>query len=115
MADIFDRHALLDRLDGDAELFEEIIRDYVRDVPKQLGLLTAALESGESELVARQAHTIKGASGNVGALALQEAALGVEMAGKRGDLAHAAELTDKLMREFERLEEIMREEVNPAG
>lgn len=84
----FDKTALLDRLGGDKELYAEIVAGFVDDISRQIRELKESLSNDNTENSARKAHTIKGACANVGAEALRETALEIEMAAKegRGDL-----------------------------
>jgi HPt (histidine-containing phosphotransfer) domain-containing protein len=78
---------------------------FIEDMPNQISSVKEALDEGDSSLVQRPTHTIKGASGNVGATALQGAALQVEKAGKELDLANSALLIPKMDEQFEILKE----------
>ena len=77
---VFDEAAFLDHVSGDKELAREVLQLFLEDFPRQIEVLREALARSEAELVRRQAHTIKGASGNIGALALQGIALRFEKA-----------------------------------
>jgi PAS domain S-box-containing protein len=111
---IFDPAVLLDLLGGDAEAVEEILAEYLEDVPRQMKALDTALGEGDLEAARRQAHTVKGASANVGAKALRAVAYDVERAAAGGDAAGARALADSLAREFERLEERLRRKEGEA-
>jgi HPt (histidine-containing phosphotransfer) domain-containing protein len=58
--------------------------------------LKEALDNGDALSVQRQAHTLKGASANIGAVALQEMAYQIEVAGEAGDLVKAGSLAAQL-------------------
>ena len=47
----------LERLGGDEGLFHEIIEIFLREAPKQMGNMHAALARGDKELTERIAHT----------------------------------------------------------
>ena len=87
---VFDREGLLYRLMGDKELVEEIVDDFLNQIPVNLEALKQSLNRKDAIQVAREAHIIKGSAGNVGALALQEIAIKIETAGESDDLAKAA-------------------------
>ena len=106
-ASVFDRAALLNRVGGDKDFCQEIIGMFLQDVPTQIESLENAISKKETALVDRQAHTLKGASGNVGAISLQEAAMHLEMAGKNGDLSRATEMLNTIKKEFEKLKKTM--------
>jgi HPt (histidine-containing phosphotransfer) domain-containing protein len=79
---IFDWDGLLQRLMGDEDFAKEIIDDFLKQIPDNLFALKNALNKKDLLLVKREAHIIKGASGNVGALALQKIAEQVEIFGE---------------------------------
>jgi PAS domain S-box-containing protein len=87
-----DRASLLNRLGGDEEMFVEIIKIFLEDVPKQLAGMDTALAAGDARTLRRLAHTLKGSSGTAGAAALQQASLALETAAASGDLVAAAPL-----------------------
>ena len=99
---IFDKADLLERLDNDEPLLWEIMDTFVEDMAVQIGLLDKAIENKDSALVRSQGHMIKGASGNIGALALQDAAFCLEMAGKDEDLEKSVLFIDQVKEEFQR-------------
>ena len=105
--DVFDRAGLLDRLMGDKELANEILGGFLEDVPRKFAALKEALDNGDAPSVQREAHTLKGASANVGAVALQEMAHHIEVAGEAGDLAKAGSLALQLDKQFEVLKELI--------
>ncbi|MEA2084806.1 MAG: response regulator [Thermodesulfobacteriota bacterium] len=109
-ASIFDRTALLNRLSGDEEFCREIIGIFFQDVPGQIESLEDAVKKSDTALIQFQAHSLKGASGNFGAAALQEAALELEKAGKSGDMTRANEMFDAVKEEFERLKGVVSRE-----
>ena len=62
--------ALRDLNPGDNDVFlMEIIGIYVEDTPMRLTELKKSLAAGETALFTRAAHTIKGSSANLGAIA----------------------------------------------
>jgi len=100
---IFDREGALNRLGDDEALLEEILGVYFEDTPRQLEALKEAVERGDSAAIRRQAHTLKGSSGNVGAVSMQEVAFQIEKAGETGDLARTASLFETIEKEFDKL------------
>ena len=64
---IFDRDGLLHRLMGDEDLAKEIIDDYLKQIPFNFNAVKEALNDQDVVRIKREAHIIKGASGNVGA------------------------------------------------
>ena len=86
---IFDWEGLLHRLMGDEDLAEEIVDDFLKQIPFMFTAVKEALNKHDAFLVKREAHNIKGASGNVGAVALQKIAEQIEIAVEEKDFAKA--------------------------
>lgn len=61
-------------------------------------------DKGDAPSVQREAHKLKGAAANVGALALQGAENQIEISGEAGDLAKASTLSEQLDKQFEALQ-----------
>ncbi len=97
---IFDRAALLKRLMDDENLAETIVAGFLDDMPKQMAALRSFVENGQAEEAGAQAHKIKGAAGNVAALAFQETAYDMERAAKAGDMASLQRLLPELEQRF---------------
>ena len=73
--------------DDDLELFIELIDVFLRDAPTRIDSVVRGAESGDLEQVVFASHALKGSSGNLGAVALQDAADLLQVAGRSGDLA----------------------------
>jgi len=99
--DVFDKAGFLDRLMGDEELANEIFGEFLEDVPRKFIALKEAVGKGDAPSVQIEAHTLKGASANVGALALQDIAYQIELAGKEGDMGKAFSFIPKLDEQLE--------------
>jgi PAS domain S-box-containing protein len=104
---VFDRSALLNRVGGDQEIVAEVLQLFFQDIPRQIQSLEEAVSKGDTGLAMRRAHSIKGAAANVGAYALQEAALLVETASRDGQLSGAANLVEALSEEFDKLKQFL--------
>jgi PAS domain S-box-containing protein len=109
---VFDRAATVARLMGDEDLARTVIEGFLEDVPKQIEALRSYIAAGDIEGSVRQAHTIKGASANVGGETLRAAAVEMEKAAKAGDLADVMSRLPDLEVRFARLKEAMQEFVN---
>jgi two-component system, sensor histidine kinase and response regulator len=101
---VFDSTGLIDRLLGDKNLAAEILDGFLADVPHQLEALKEALDNGDARMIRQQAHSLKGASANVGAMALEKIACQIELAGKGKDLIKAGFLISELDNQFETLQ-----------
>jgi two-component system, sensor histidine kinase and response regulator len=98
---IFDWDGLLHRLMGDEDLAKEIIDDFLKQIPDNLFAVKKALNEEDLPLLQREAHIIKGASGNVGALTLQEIAEQIEIASEGKDLVKAGSFVTELDTQLE--------------
>ena len=103
----FDRSAFLARLMNDEDLARSVATGFLNDIPGQIGQLRKYLDAGDAEGAIRQAHTIKGASANVGGESVRAVALEMEKAAGAGDLANAAAHLPELDARFARLRESM--------
>ncbi len=101
--DIFDRAGLLDRLMGDEEPTKEILGEFLEDVPSKYTALKESFDNGDAHSLQSLAHTLKGASANVGALALQEVAHQIAAAGESRDMDKAGSLIPKIEEQLEML------------
>jgi len=104
---VWDRAALLGRLMGDEELAETIVQGFLADMPLHIEALRGSVEAGDAAAAGLQAHTIKGASANLGGEALRALAFGMEKAGKAGDMESIEARLDELAASFEELKQVM--------
>lgn len=65
--------------DGDNEFQQQLINIYVTDTERRISALKEYLSASDWEAFCKEAHTIKGASANVGALVIQNIAYEMEM------------------------------------
>lgn len=82
------------------EFVVELAGDYLSDAAARVARLRQALERGDADSLAMDAHTLKSSSANLGALAFAELAKRFEAAGRDGDLAGLAGEVEVLEREF---------------
>ena len=98
---IFDKNSFLDRLMGDEDLATKIIKGFIEDSLRQIGILKEAFDNRDTNMIYCKAHSLKGAAANISATALKELAYQIEIAGETGDLIKAASLIPKLDIQFE--------------
>ncbi|MBV8951495.1 MAG: response regulator [Actinobacteria bacterium] len=90
-----ERFAVLRDLDaGDGDLLTMLVDEYLNDATRLLASLRAAVAEGDPETIARAAHTLKGASANLGAAHLAELCARLEALGRAGALGTAPRLVD---------------------
>ena len=104
---VFDRAGMMARLMDDEDLARTVIQGFIQDIPLQIKALRGYLDAGDGEKAQRQAHTIRGASANVGGEALRAAAFEMEKAARTGNLNAARAGVDDLEAQFERLKVAM--------
>ena len=88
---VFDKAGLMARLMEDEDLARTVVEGFLDDIPKQIEALRGYLEAGDAAGVERQAHTIKGASANVGGEAVRAVAFEMEKAAKVCNLTAAGD------------------------
>ena len=94
---------MLTMVGDDPEFVSEIVDTYLADAPDQLGGMAAAAAAGDLVTLGRHAHTLKGNSRNVGAVALAEIAREVEEASRSGQIGDAPDRIASAAVEFERV------------
>ncbi len=107
---VFDKAGTISRLMDDEALAREVVVLFLDDIPKQVAELKRFLDAGQASGSERVAHSIKGASANVGAEVLREVAFNVEKAAKAGELAAAKGLMEELLAQFERFKAAVKTE-----
>jgi CheY-like chemotaxis protein/HPt (histidine-containing phosphotransfer) domain-containing protein len=110
-----DLESALRRFDGDKEFFKEMLQEFLSYVPKQLEKLVKAIKTGDAEVVEREAHSLKGGAGNLGAKPIADLALKLELLGRTGDLADAEEIVCNLIAAFEHLEKYINKSLLREG
>ena len=108
---VFDKAGAMERLMGDNDMLRMIVKGFLEDIPRQMGVLKGYLEAADALGVEHQAHMIKGASASVGGEALRRAASEVEKAGKAGDLKTVTVCLPEMETQFRRLKEAVAREL----
>jgi two-component system sensor histidine kinase/response regulator len=102
MAAVFDREDYIERLMGNRELAQRIIRGFLNDMPEQIARLAQALSDHDATQARLVAHSIKGSAANVCGLEVREAAWILEQKASLGDLVGAAAALPELLASFQR-------------
>lgn len=103
----------LDPEGGDAFL-REVAGIFLEDTPKRLGELDQSLAAGDAPTFIRAAHSIKGASSNLGAAALRAVAEQLEHRAKKEGLAGVGPLLAEVKAAFERARAALNELLPPT-
>jgi two-component system, sensor histidine kinase and response regulator len=94
--DVFDLSVLMSNLSEDKSLVYNILQDFCAYLPDKISALKHAYATNDAPLVRHEAHTIKGSSANIGAIAVQNIARQIENAAKSGDLTNTEPLIEEL-------------------
>jgi CheY-like chemotaxis protein/HPt (histidine-containing phosphotransfer) domain-containing protein len=92
-----------------ADFMGEVIAVFNEDAPELLENMQQALAVNDKELFRRAAHTLKSNSASFGAVTLAELARELEMLGKEGRLAEAAEKVARAAAEYQRVQQALKE------
>lgn len=109
----FDRAWVLAQIGGDEELLHEIAAVFLIDSPDLRQKLATDLARNDAQSLHSTAHCAKSAIGNFGAPVAVAAALALENAAKASDTARLPELTAALCTEMLRVEDALRQELQP--
>jgi HPt (histidine-containing phosphotransfer) domain-containing protein len=91
--------------EGEPDVLVEVLGLFRDDAPRRLGAILSSLANGDAQGVHAAAHSLKGAAGNIGARALEEACRAVESAARAGDIAAVGTLLSTLEREAARVDQ----------
>lgn len=100
---------------GGAELLDDLIEDYLRISQEASAAAQAAVEQGDTAAVVQLAHSLKSASGTLGAGDFSAVCAGLEAAGKRGDLEDVRALYTQFEPERAAADSALRARLSSAG
>ncbi len=99
----WDQRKLLENIMGDESLFQEILQIFLKDIPEQMDAIKNFLAIKDYVSAERHAHSIKGASGNIGGESLQNIAMKLETSLRNGERHEAEKYLTVLEKEFSSL------------
>jgi HPt (histidine-containing phosphotransfer) domain-containing protein len=85
---------------GEPDVYAEVARLFLADVPIHLSALGAAIAAEKIESVCQIAHRLRGSALEMGALRMAPVCAAIEHGARAGSLEHAATHADMLDREF---------------
>jgi HPt (histidine-containing phosphotransfer) domain-containing protein len=100
---VLNKEAALELCNDYEDLFLEIFQAYLEVAMEQSKHLLYALEAGDAHQLEERAHALEGASSNIYAGSVWEAAQLLEWAGRSEDLSEAPQLYKVFKMEFKRL------------
>jgi PAS domain S-box-containing protein len=107
IADVLDRDSALARVGGNLELLRQLARVFREDCGRLVPEVREALQAGDAPRLRDAAHTLKGMVGFFAASAATTAARRLEELGEAGTMAGADETLTTLVREIERVQEVL--------
>jgi two-component system, sensor histidine kinase and response regulator len=99
----FDLDAALAYMDGDKELFHELVQVFLEESTRQIEQIHTGIANGDAKLVERSAHSIKGSASTFAAKPSTEAARHLEVLGREGKFAEFVPALTALEEELELL------------
>jgi len=99
---------ILAGLGGNRDLLREVIDVFLKDAPVRLTETRTAVDNGDAEAIASQAHALKSMVGLFTTAEAFAAARELEARGKQGDLTASVEATSALVNAVEALMEQLR-------
>lgn len=81
--------------------FEKLVIAFDEDNRKLLDAIEEFIQSDDADAVARQLHSLKGASANIGASELSATCQQLEQEARSGDLSNATQLLADIRSQFE--------------
>jgi PAS domain S-box-containing protein len=100
---VWDKGALLGRVEGDPKLLRNIVEIFLAECPRMMEAIRTAMAEGDATRLHREAHNLKGATGNLGAGDARHAAAVLESLAVEGELASAEHAYRALEKELDRL------------
>ena len=108
---VLDPQVLAELKDIMEEDYLSLLGTYLRNAPKLVGEVRAAIQKGDVEAMVIPVHSLKSSSANVGAIPLSELAREAEHGARAGDLAAASEAFQAVETAFKRVEVALREHI----
>ena len=91
--------------EGHPDVVTEVLGLFLTEAPSRLDAVEAAVRDRDASALRRSAHTLKGASGAIGATALQTACRALEELGKRHALDEAPAAMETMRHEYRRVQD----------
>jgi HPt (histidine-containing phosphotransfer) domain-containing protein len=97
---VWEKDQILSIVDGDGELYHDLMDAYCEDALTGLEEISVALSSGNPSEVEHSAHALRGSSANVGGERAREASWWMEKAAREADVEFCRAMFDVLDREI---------------
>jgi two-component system, sensor histidine kinase and response regulator len=110
---VFDLDAALNRVEGDRELLEELVRLFLQEYSRQLEAIREGCLRRDARLVERSAHSLKSALGSLSADRSFEAAYRLELLGREAKFTEIEPALARLEDHLSELQAVMQEFLEP--
>ena len=112
---VIDWAEALENLEGDSALLMRLIGLFIQDSSRILGDMYEAIINGDGERLHRSAHTLKGASSNISATAINKLARTIEAFGQDEDFEAANKCFKMLEREIAMLKPLLEQNIEESS
>jgi len=93
---------------GDPSFERDVLEALLAEIPNQLALTDAGLQTGDTARALREAHSLKGSALNIGAETLGRTVAELERLTRAGDIAAARATLARALDEFDELRRALR-------
>jgi len=104
-----DMKEAMNRFGDDREFFKDMVQEFLNYVPEQMKILEEAVQSKDVSAVQKNAHSIKGAAGNLSAQKIFSLALSLENSDQDSDCTNAPSVLNDLKTEISHLKKFVEE------
>jgi len=102
----------IEEFEGNKDIFLYVLVDFLKRLDNHLISIKEAIRDDNCNVIKDEAHSIKGAAGNLTAFKLSRVALELERIGKSGNLKDACQLYDQFKQEVENLKQFCKKELD---
>jgi CheY-like chemotaxis protein/HPt (histidine-containing phosphotransfer) domain-containing protein len=113
--EVFDYESAMAMIDGDVELFQELVTLFMSESTQLLDQIRAAIAQHDPKALERAAHSLKGSVGAFRAESAARAAQRLEDLGKSGSFNKVETLCETLQAEIDRLKQALGEHQKEAA
>jgi HPt (histidine-containing phosphotransfer) domain-containing protein len=106
---VLDESRLMEEFGNDPEVLAELRELFLEHLPPLMEEIKEAVKIGDSGVVTRNAHSLKGASSTFGAMRIAQVSRSLELLARDGCLVDAGDLVALLETELERAFERIRQ------
>ncbi len=104
---VVDLNKALDMVDGDKEFLKELVELFKKDYTEKLEEISSAIQKKDFKTIDEVAHSLKGASGNLGLMRIYELSFEIEKMGKEAKLEGVEKIYEELKKELNRFKEFV--------